>query len=271
MKKTIIITGASSGIGKETALLFAQNDWNVAATMRNPENNSVFTDVQNIKLYLLDVTKPETIEKTINSVIKDFGSIDILVNNAGYGTDGVFEAMNDEIIHNQFDTNVFGLMRVTKAVLPQMRQQNGGTIIQISSVAGRITFPLFSIYHASKWAIEGFSESLQYELRAFNIRIKLIEPGVIKTDFYGRSRRFVTPENIPDYTNYAKKVTEKLQDTGKQGGDAKKIAKKIFCVAKSKSKRMRYPITYPSPHLIYLRKIIPQRWLSAIIRMQMKG
>ena len=179
MKKTVMITGTSSGIGKATVLEFAKMGWNVIATQRNPEKEFDFSKLPNVKLYALDVTNLDSIKQAISQAQNDFGKIDVVVNNAGYGVDGAFEAMSDDIIEKQFNTNVFGLMRVTREVIKHMRPNGGGTIIQISSMGGKITFPLYSIYHATKFAVEGFTESLQYELRQFNIKMKLIEPGPI--------------------------------------------------------------------------------------------
>ena len=157
MTKTILITGTSSGIGKSTVIEFARKGWNVIATQRNPEKETDFNSFDNIKLYPLDVTNLESISKVFNTIKEEFGIIDVVVNNAGYGVDGAFEAMTDEIIEKQFNTNVFGLMRVTREAIKHMRPNGGGTIIQISSMGGKITFPLYSIYHATKFAVEGFT------------------------------------------------------------------------------------------------------------------
>lgn len=177
MKKTILITGTSSGIGKSTAIEFAKNGWNVIATQRNPEKETDFKTFNNVKLYPLDVTNLDSITQVFKKVKEEFGTIDVVLNNAGYGVDGAFEAMSDEVIEKQFNTNVFGLMRVTREAIKAMRPSGGGTIIQISSMGGKITFPLYSIYHSTKFAVEGFTESLHYELAQFNIKLKLIEPG----------------------------------------------------------------------------------------------
>ena len=160
MKKTVLITGTSSGIGKATVLEFAKMGWNVIATQRNPEKEKDFDAFPNVKMYSLDVTNLESIKQTISQVQRDYGKIDVVVNNAGYGVDGAFEAMSDEIIEKQFNTNVFGLMRVTREAIKHMRPNGGGMIIQISSMGGKITFPLYSIYHATKFAVEGFADSL---------------------------------------------------------------------------------------------------------------
>ncbi|MFY8167030.1 MAG: SDR family NAD(P)-dependent oxidoreductase, partial [Sediminibacterium sp.] len=151
MKKTILITGTSSGIGKSTVIEFAKKGWNVIATQRNPEKETDFKAYNNVKLYPLDVTNLNSIITTFQAVKEAFGTIDVVVNNAGYGVDGAFEAMTDEIIEKQFNTNVFGLMRVTREAIKLMRPQGGGMIIQISSMGGKITFPLYSIYHATKF------------------------------------------------------------------------------------------------------------------------
>lgn len=263
MSKTILVTGASSGIGRATVQLFADAGWNVAATMRTPKR--AFKDSKNVKEYALDVTKPETIQRTLKTVHKDFGSIDVVVNNAGYGVDGVFEAMDDETIEKQFDTNVFGLMRVTRESIPYMRENSGGTIIQISSAAGRITYPLSSLYHATKWSVEGFTEGLQYELEQFNIRLKLVEPGAIKTEFYGRSAVFVQPKD-ETYQDFVQRVEGVTSGAVKNGADPSVVARKIFQAATDGKAKLRYPVAYPAPLLLALRKLLPDRLFMASIK-----
>lgn len=162
MKKTILITGTSSGIGKSTVIEFAKKGWNVIATQRNPESETDFESFEHVKLFSLDVTDLKSVTEVFRKVKEEYGAIDVVVNNAGYGVDGAFEAMTDEVIEKQFNTNVFGLMRITREAIKLMRPLGGGTIIQISSMGGKITFPLYSIYHATKFAVEGFTESLHY-------------------------------------------------------------------------------------------------------------
>src|SRR6476469_7792630 len=155
MQKTIFITGASSGIGKTTAIYFAERGWNVAATMRHPLKEETLIKYKTIKCYALDVLDEESIKLAFHAAIKDFGAIDILLNNAGYAALGPFEAADKYQISKQFDTNVIGLMSVCQQFIPYFRQQLNGTIINVASVGGRMTFPLYSLYHGTKWAVEG--------------------------------------------------------------------------------------------------------------------
>jgi NAD(P)-dependent dehydrogenase (short-subunit alcohol dehydrogenase family) len=266
MSQTVFITGTSSGIGKLTALYFAKQGWNVAATMRNPAQEKELGNFSNIKLYSLDVTDPNSIQQALESAIKEFGRIDVLVNNAGYGADGVFEAMSDQVIEKQFDTNVFGLMRVTRALIPHMRENKGGIIIQIASVGGRVTFPLYSIYHGTKWAVEGFSEALHYELQPFNIKIKIIEPGSIKTEFYGSSRQFIMRDDLSMYKDFVEKAEKLSQETGRNGEPPELVAQEIFKAATDGSNKMRYPIGQPAPLLLGLRKLLPDSLYFYLMR-----
>ncbi|MBK9356402.1 MAG: SDR family oxidoreductase [Bacteroidales bacterium] len=265
-KQTILITGASSGIGKATALLFAKKGWNVAATMRDPLKEKELTGIPGIKLYPLDVTSPDSVNLAFERIITDYGKIDVLVNNAGFGADGVFEAMDDDFIRKQFETNVFGLMRMTREALKHMRPNKTGTIVQVASVGGRVAFPLFSIYHASKWAVEGFSESLQFEAEQFNIRIKIIEPGAIKTEFYGRSRAFVKPETTSEYDSFTAKVEKLNQSAGAKGADASVVADTIYKSVTDNSKKLRYPVAYPANILLPLKRFLPASWYYGFVR-----
>ncbi len=182
--KSIIITGASSGIGQQTALLFASKGWRVAATMRKPERLSMFDDQPNIKTYLLDVRDTPAIAPCFEKIVHDFGRVDVLVNNAGVYDTEPLEVTPDKTIDMIIDTNISALIYATRAIIPHFRKNKAGTIINISSVAGRITTPFQSIYHCSKWAVEGFSEALRYELTPLGIHVKLVEPGIVSTPLW---------------------------------------------------------------------------------------
>ncbi len=199
MAQTILITGASSGIGKVTAKLFQEKGWNVVATMRRPEMEEELTGLANVHVTRLDVTDPASVEAAIAEGIETFGQIDVLLNNAGYGAYGPLEAFPMENVRRQFDTNVIGLIETTKAVLPHMRGNGSGMIVNISSIGGQMTFPLGALYHGTKFAVEGISEAMSYELAAAGIKVKIIEPGGVKTDFGGRSFDFTNDESMTEY------------------------------------------------------------------------
>lgn len=266
MSKTVVITGTSSGIGKSTVEAFANAGWEVIATMRNPEKEQAFEQYPNVEVLRLDVNQAEQVEEAFHFVHKKYGRLDVVVNNAGYGVDGIFEAMDDEVISRQFETNVFGLMRVTREAIKHMRVQGHGTIIQVSSMGGRLTFPLYSIYHGTKWAVEGFTESLQYELAPIGIRMKIIEPGAIKTDFYNSGRVHVNPAGITVYDSFVKKVSEKSMEAGKNGASPDIVARAIVRAANDKGSRLRYRVGNPAPLLLALRRLLPERWFFALIR-----
>ncbi len=186
MTKTIFITGASAGIGKATAKLFAEKDWKVIATMRKPENERELNLLTNVTLLPLDVTNPEQIKDTAQKAL-ELGDIDIVFNNAGYALLGVLEAITDEQLVAQMETNFFGVVRVTQAFIPYFRERQSGLFITTGSSAGLMGFPVSSMYDASKWALEGWSESLSYELSEVGVGIKTIEPGLVATEIGDRS------------------------------------------------------------------------------------
>ena len=185
--KTILITGASSGIGLASAQRFQAEGWNVAATMRNPAHPTPLQGLANLALLRMDVTERASIDAAVAATIEQFGGLDVLLNNAGYGLAGPLEALTPEQLERQFATNVYGPIYTTQACLPHFRAQGEGVIINVTSIGGRLVFPYFTAYHGTKFALEGLSESLAFELAPLGIRVKLVEPGGVKTDFAGRS------------------------------------------------------------------------------------
>jgi short-subunit dehydrogenase len=264
MNKVILITGASSGIGKETAKLFQTKNWKVAATMRTPEKAEDLRKIADIETFRLDVTDVDSIKQAIKDVIEKFGRIDAVVNNAGYGLVGAFEASTQEQIEKQFQTNVFGLMNVCREILPYFRAEKRGTIVNVASMGGRLTFPLYSLYHATKWAVEGFSESLQYEVEQFGIRIKIIEPGPIKTDFYDRSMDLTRKEGLTAYDHFIDKAMPNMQKAGEDAPDGKIVAETIYEALIDGSKKMRYPVN--SKMVLTVRKLLPDWAFFRVIK-----
>jgi short-subunit dehydrogenase len=265
MDKVILITGSSSGIGKETVKLFQSKGWKVAATMRTPEKATDLQNIVDVECIRLDVTDLDSIKSAIQTTLDKFGRIDALVNNAGYGLVGAFEASTREQIVQQYMTNVFGLMDVTREILPYFRQEKRGTIVNVASVGGRITFPLYSLYHGTKWAVEGFSESLQYELKPFNIKVKIIEPGPIKTDFYDRSQDLTRKEGLTAYDSFIEKVMPNMQKNGENAPGGEVVAETIYRAVTDGTWKMRYPVN--TKGLLLLRRFLPDSLFAAIMRM----
>ncbi|QRR00209.1 SDR family oxidoreductase [Dyadobacter sandarakinus] len=199
MKKTIFITGASTGIGRATAELFAARGWRVIATMRKPENETALNLLENVTVLPLDVTNPAQIRETTRQALA-LGDIDVVFNNAGYALLGALEAISDEQLVQQMDTNFFGVVRVTQAFIPYFRERKAGLFITTGSSAGLMGFPVSSMYDASKFAIEGWAESLSYELNALGIGIKTIEPGLVATEISSKST-FATHPAYEDLTS----------------------------------------------------------------------
>ena len=264
MEKVVLITGASSGIGLHTAKLFQIKNWKVAATMRAPEAPNELDNIVDVEKIRLDVTEPDSIADAIKTALDKFGRIDAVINNAGFAVVGPFEAATQEQIERQIETNLYGVMNVCREVLPYFREQKRGTIVNVASMGGRITFPLYSIYHASKWAVEGFSESLQYEVSEFNIRIKIIEPGPIKTDFYDRSMSRSKKEGLSAYDNFVARAMPNLQRAGETAPDGSTVAQVIYDAVTDDSWKMRYSVN--SRSVLLLRRILPDAIFLPLIR-----
>ena len=240
MKQTIFITGASSGIGKETAKYFQLKGWNVVATMRNPEHETELIGLENVFVTKLDVLDLDSISQAITKGIEKFGGIDVLLNNAGYGAYGPLESFPREKILRQFNTNVIGLLDVTRAILPHFRENKKGIIINVSSMGGKITFPLGSLYHGTKFAVEGISESLRYEVEQFGGKVKIIEPGAIATDFAGRSFDFNTDEKLSAYQNIVSKIMTVFPQMIKNASSTNVVTEVIYQAATDGTNRLRY-------------------------------
>lgn len=265
MGKTVLVSGSSSGIGLEACKLFAEAGWSVVAGMRNAAGRkTLLHDERRVNIIDLDVTDSESVKKAVEYTVTNFGGIDVLVNNAGYALTGVFEHYHEELVRKQFDTNFMGIVRLTGEVLPHMKKQKSGTIVNVASVGGRVTFPFYSFYHGTKWAVEGFSESLQHELVPFNIKIKIVEPGPVKTDFYDRSMNILEPKPGDGYEDYFSTAFKNMNSAGNTGISAKKAAKKIVKAASDPGWKLRYPVG--SKGILYLRRLLPDVLFNGIVR-----
>lgn len=257
-KKVALVTGSSSGIGYETALMLARNGFDTYATMRDTNKSKEIAEItkkENLPLRVLklDVTDDKSVDDAINNILNEKKSIEVVVNNAGYGLMGSIEDSSLDEIKAQFETNFFGAIRVMQKVLPIMRQQKAGTIVNVSSIAGRIGFPMGSSHVSSKFALEGLSESMSYELEQFGIRILLIEPGVINTNF-----AFVTPKKALDtnspYSPIMNKMQENLVSTIANGTSPKEVANVILRAITEDSSERRYLVGNDAFELIDARK-----------------
>lgn len=245
MEKIAVVTGSSSGIGFETALALARNGYYTYATMRDTNKGTKIIDVAKkenltIEVLELDVDKESSTRKTIEKILQDKKKIDVLVNNAGYGLFGCLEDLTIEDLKKQFETNFFGIIRMIQAVLPTMRKQKSGTIVNVSSVAGRIGFPASPAYISSKFALEGLSESMRYELAPFGIKTIIIEPGVIKTNFFASLKNPTRPDS--PYKDLADKVMQGLTMMSEMGTPPQEVASTIIKALSSENPLPRYPV-----------------------------
>lgn len=270
MGKTILITGASSGIGKATALHFQKQGWNVIATMRSPEKETALNKLENIQLERLDVLDLTSIEQAIKKGISKYGKIDALVNNAGYGAYGPLETFPRENIIRQFHTNVIGLMDVTKAIIPHFRENKSGTIVNISSIGGQMTFALGSLYHGTKFAVEGITESLQYEMNEIGVKVKIVEPGFIATDFGGRSFDFQAG-NIEDYQPIINALLKQWQDPNNKFSPPGLVAEVIYTAVTDGTNQLRYRAGEDANYLLDSRKKMTDAEFFEMMNNQLKA
>jgi len=242
MKPVLFITGASSGIGKATALYFHQQGWRVVASMRNPQNEKDLKQDDRLILVKLDVEQKETIAPAIQKALETFGQIDVWLNNAGYGAYGPMEAGTDEEIRRQYEVNFFGLISCMREILPHFKSRKTGTIINISSIGGLMTLPMFGVYNSSKFALEGLTEGLWYDLQPLGIKVKLVEPGGIKTDFAGRSMNEFDQSKFPEYKAYNDKILARFKDPKytQNFGTPEMVAEVIWQAATDGTNTLRY-------------------------------
>jgi len=261
LKQVALITGCSSGIGYETSILLAKNGFRTYATMRNTDKGDKLKEIAekenlDLKIIKLDVTDDYSIKNAINEIVQETNRIDVLVNNAGNNIAGAVEDLSIEEFKEQFETNFFGLIRVTKVVLPIMRKQNNGIIVNLSSIAGKMAIPLNSAYVSSKFAVEGFSESIRYELEDFGIKVILIEPGVIKSNFYENIKMSKNSLMDPksEYQPITQKIFEAFLPMLEYAFPTKIVADVILEAVNSDNPNIRYAVGDDAKSIIEARK-----------------
>lgn len=254
MTPTILITGASSGIGRAAAKLFQSAGWQVIATMRTPQHERELNTLDRVLVERLDVLDLASIDSAVAAGLARFGRIDVLLNNAGYGAYGPLEATPIEKIRRQFDVNVLGVLATTKAVLPHMRAQGSGTVLNISSIGGKMTFPLGSLYHGTKFAVEGLSESLHYELLPLGIRVKVIEPGMVKTDFAGRSFDFNHDPTLLPYQALVQAFLAAMGPMAENASSPELVADILLAAATDGKDQLRYEAGADAVQLLAARR-----------------
>jgi NAD(P)-dependent dehydrogenase (short-subunit alcohol dehydrogenase family) len=271
MASTVLITGASSGFGLASAALFLARGWNVIATMRSPRP-ALFEDSDRLLVTALDVTDPTSIANAVAEGIARFEHIDVVVNNAGIGLFSALEATPDDVIRQVFETNTFGVMAVTRALVPHMRERGSGTIVNVTSSACIAPMPLVAVYTASKYAIEGFSESLAYELGTFGVRVKVVEPGLAPSTSFSANSGGRRDDLMPAaYSAYADRYLRSLQEYPTSYTTTADVAEAVYAAATDDGDRLRYPAGADSVMLAELRQSLPEPAFMARIRTMVGG
>jgi NAD(P)-dependent dehydrogenase (short-subunit alcohol dehydrogenase family) len=274
-KNVALVTGSSSGIGFETALILARNGFHTYASMRNLEKSKDITQIAHkeklpLQVVKLDVNSDTSVKDAVDQIVKENKRIDVLINNAGYGLFGSLEDTSIEEIKAQFETNFFGVIRVTQQVLPVMRKQKSGTIVNVSSVGGRIGLPCLSAYHSTKFAVEGLSESMSYELDSFGIRVVIIEPGVIRTNIMNSSvlaKKALDPKS--PYSSLIQKVENSFESMLKNAASPpEEVAKVILQAISSESPRLRYTAGNDADDIIRARITMSDGEFANLIKQQ---
>lgn len=271
--EAVLITGCSSGIGRATAERLAAEGWKVYATARRPETIADL-EQQGCVTLALDVTDEDSMSSAVKQVTEAEGAVGVLINNAGYSQSGAVEAVPIDDVRRQFETNVFGLIRMCQLVLPGMRQQHSGKIVNIGSMGGRLTFPGGGIYHATKYAVEAVSDALRFEVRGFGVDVILVEPGLITTNF-GEVAVASVGGGGPDgaYAEFNRKVAKVTEDAykgpmSKLGAGPDAVAKAIAGALRSDRPKARYPVTASAHLMINQRRFTPDRVWDLIMRSQ---
>ncbi len=277
VSKAVLITGCSSGIGRATAERLAQDGWTVYATARRLDSIADL-EQKGCRLLALDVCDEDSMKAAVAEVEREHGAVGVLVNNAGYSQSGAAESVPMDQVRRQFETNVFGLLRMTQLVLPGMRRQRWGRVVNISSMGGRLTFPGGGVYHASKHAVEALGDALRFEVRGFGIDVVTIEPGLIRTEFgetavgsLGAAEAQSNGGPYGEFNAAVGKATAEAYESGplsKLGAGPDAVARTIERAIKSRRPRARYRVTASAKLLLTQRRMMPDRVWDAFLRSQ---
>lgn len=267
-QRAVLITGCSTGIGRATAARLARRGWTVYATARRPETIKDLADA-GARVLALDVTDDQSIRDAVDTVVDEVGAVSVLVNNAGYGLEGPFEETPMDEVRRQFETNVFGLVRMCQLVLPGMRNAGRGRIVNISSMGGRLVFPGGGAYHATKYAVEAISDAMRFEVRGFGVHVSVIEPGLIKTSF-GETAVGSVPQEDGPYAAFNTAVAANTASAyegalSKLGAGPDAVAKAIERAITSRRPRTRYPVTASARFFIAQHALLPDRAWDAVV------
>jgi NAD(P)-dependent dehydrogenase (short-subunit alcohol dehydrogenase family) len=270
--KAVLITGCSSGIGHATAERLAADGWKVYATARRPESIEDLK-TKGCETLALDVTDEASMQAAVDAVIEREGAVGVLVNNAGYSQSGAVETVPLDEVRRQFETNVFGLVRMCQLVLPGMREQRYGKIVNISSMGGRLTFPGGGFYHGSKYAVEAVSDALRFEVRGFGVDVIVIEPGLITTKFGDAAVATVTHEDDGAYAHFNRSVSKLTENAyngpmAKLGSGPEAVANTIAKALHAGRPKARYLVTASAHLLVNQRRIVPDRVWDLMMRTQ---
>lgn len=274
VSKAVLITGCSTGIGRATAERLATDGWRVYATARRPESIGDLSD-RGCRTLALDVCDEASMRAAVSAVEQAEGAVGVLINNAGYGQEGAFEEVPMAEVRRQFETNVFGLVRLTQLVLPGMRRQGWGRIVNLSSMGGRLTFPGGGFYHATKYAVEALSDALRFEVRSFGINVIVVEPGPIKTRFGDTavdSVRRLGGSGSP-YAGFNTVLAQRIREAyegpmGRFAAEPDAVARVIEKAISTSRPRTRYPVTVAARVLMGLRRWLPDRAFDGFLRTQ---
>jgi len=269
--RAVLITGCSSGIGHATAELLARENWTVYATARRPET---LADLQRAgcKTLALDVTDEASMSAAVDAVVQAEGAVGVLINNAGYSQSGAIETVPLDQARRQFETNVFGLIRMCQLALPGMRDQHWGRIINLSSMGGRLTFPGGGLYHATKYSVEAISDALRFEVRGFGVEVIVVEPGLIVTNF-GETAAGSVEETGGPYAGFNRDVAKAIESVykgplAKFGAGPDAVAKTIAGALKADRPKTRYPVTPSARIMMAQRRLLPDRVWDLLMRTQ---